>query len=116
MIGRAMGVVGQGFDHPAFRDSAARTMADHPRQFVSERSQLCDPPLYLRQLRPGNDINLGAGAGRVVGQHQQRLDRVEREPQIAGVADELQAGNVRRAIWPPVAAAARRCGQQPAGY
>ena len=105
-------MIGQTGDNPTFGHSSAGALRDDPAQLGPKCRQLPNPPVNFGQLFPRQRVNIGAGLVGMIGQAQQLFGGFKRKAEVAGVADELQAGDVGGAILAAVAPAAGRIGQQ----
>lgn len=110
VVACAKRMVGQAGDNPTFSDSAARALGDNAAEFRLECCQLTDPPVDFGQLLLCQSVDIGTGLVGVIRQVQQSFNRAQRKPQIAGMADELQAGDVGFGIKAPVAVGSGRGG------
>ena len=63
----------------------------HTFQFRAQRLQASQSILNLLKLPAGNRIGLRARFSRVIAEVEQFADRIQREPQLPRVPDELQA-------------------------
>ena len=115
MIGagtKAVAVVGQGLQDAAVAGGAAAAGVRHAGQLSTQRLQPPQLALHRGELAARQGMDLLAGALRMVGQRQQRPHGFEGEAELPGVADEVQALQVRPAVGAVPAPGAGRRGQQ----
>ena len=101
MIGagtKAVAVVGQGLQDAAVAGGAAAAGVRHAGQLGTQRLQPPQLALHRGELAARQGMDLLAGALRMVGQRQQRPHGFEGEAELPGVADEVQALQVRPAV------------------
>ena len=108
----ASGVIGEDFDHVAFRDLAVTAPVDHQLQLGLEGRETANSLLDVDKAGAGDGVGCRAGLIGIVLQREQGADRVNLEFEFAGVADEDEPGYVGLGVAPLLAFAARRGGQQ----
>ena len=115
MIGagtKAVAVVGQGLQDAAVAGGAAAAGVRHADQFGPQRLQPPQLIFHCGKLAARQRMHLLAGALGMVGQRKQRPHRVEGEAELAGMADEVEALQVRAAVNPVPSLGAGRHRQQ----
>src|SRR5262245_52552456 len=87
----AQAVIAQDLDHPAVADAAMAAFLDHPLELLLKRLEPLQALLHF--LKPAACYVIGALAARlgIVGDAQKRANGLDREAEVAGVADEGQA-------------------------
>ena len=106
-------VVAQNLDHPAVGDGAVGALRDHPLEFRFERPEARDSCADGGKLGSGDGIGGGAGLVGPVRQAEKVADRLEREAEVAGMADEGQAVERRPGIEPLLPALRSGAGRRP---
>ena len=112
MIGGAMGVVAQNFDHPAISDAATGALTHHALQFGLQGLQARDPTFDRLKLGTREGVDFGTGLIWAVGEAQQVSDRLKRKAKFTGVPDEGEAILRDAGIEPLIAAGPLGPGQQ----
>lgn len=90
VVGDAERVIAEHFNHSAVGNRAPGALHDHALKLRLERCEPRDALLHGRELSARNGISCGTGLVGVVREAQKVADRLKREAQLAGVADEGQ--------------------------
>src|SRR5262249_40261290 len=104
--------IGQNLDHAALGDAPFPALRDHPLELAAQRGERVDLPLHLGEMRAGDGVGLGAALLRTIAEREQLADRLERKSELARMANEGEALEMRVAIDALVAGRARGLGQK----
>src|SRR5262245_2853868 len=108
-----MRVIGEHLDHAATRDRAflaragALAAPDHALELRAQRFEARDLALDVFEMRLGDAVGARARLLGPVAERQQLADRVEREAELARMADEREALQMLRVVNALIAGRAR---------
>lgn len=106
-------VVSQGFQDAALSSDPAAASVGHAREFDPQGLEPTQLLLHQGELAAGEGVGVLAGTVGTVRKGEQGAHGVEREPELAGVTDEVEPGEMLRPIHAVPASGSRRRRQQP---
>lgn len=109
-------MVRQHFNDAAYGDAAVEALLDHRLQLAAQCDQSGNPVLDIGEVCTRDSISLVTGLLRQAGEGQELADRVDVEAQLATVANEPQALEVRRVVGSAVSLSTGRDRQQPDAF
>ncbi len=98
----AEAVIGQDLDDPALSNLTSSALDDHPLKFLPERFEAQDAALDFTELSLGDSVDRMAGAVRVVCQIEKLADCLQREAELATVANKAKPFQMSLAVTPLV--------------
>ena len=107
MLRLAKTVVGEGSDDVAVFYAVAVSVGDDAFQFVFQLLQAGDLFADVGKVLAGDLVGIAAGPFRMLAEGDQPADRLDRQAEIAAVADKGQPLHIGLAVAPLVAVAAR---------
>jgi hypothetical protein len=104
----ALAMIGQDFDDAAVGHSPTSALADHAFKLSLERGKARNPLLHFGQTGARNLVGRCTGLVGMILERKQGADRVDLEPQLAGMADEHQPAQIAGIVETAIALGARQ--------
>lgn len=104
--------IAQRFDNATIGNPTSGAGGLHPLKLCAQCFQTPDLGLDSGELSLSDAVGFDAGAGRIVGQVEQRADIVDFEAELPGVPDEGETSEIGVVVNPIVALVSRRLGKQ----
>jgi hypothetical protein len=109
----AFAVIGDHLDYPTLADAAVSAFVYHSSELRPKGVETTYAVFDLVEVTAGNAIGLVTGLLRLTGQPQKLADILDLESELTGVANEIEAPNLCRAIAPLLPFSAKRRRKKP---